>query len=109
MTLHLETWHVISLVLTLGGMFFGAGKLFFSRFEDSMKERDKTLFDVVDKLEKGQNQHAKELHRLETDMLKMQADLPKTYVHKDDFNRAFTVVDAKLDKIWEKLPKRGNE
>lgn len=108
MTLYLETWHVISLLITIATMLFGAGKAFFSRFEKSMKERDKTLEDVVKRLEAAQDQHGKEIHRLETDMLKMQADLPKTYVHRDDFTREYTTVNAKLDRIWQSLPKRGD-
>lgn len=101
MTLTLETWHVISLLLTIGGMLIGAGKAFFNRFEKSMKERDKTLEAVVRRLESGQAQHSQEIHRLEKDMLNIKVELSEKYVNKMDFNRTFTVVDAKLDRLYE--------
>lgn len=101
MTLTLETWHVISLVITIAGMLFGAGKAFFSRFEKSMKERDKSLEDVVKRLENGQAQHSREIHRLEKEMLNIKVELSEKYVNKMDFNRTFTVVDAKLDRLYE--------
>lgn len=100
MTLTLETWHVISLIITIFGGLVGGAKLFFGRVEDSIKQRDQQLADALQKIDDKLAVESKEIRRIDRDLLKLQAQLPQTYVHKDDFNRSFTVIDAKLDKLW---------
>jgi len=38
---------------------------------------------------------------LEKDLLRLQADLPVTYVRREDFIRYETIVNTKLDRIWD--------
>lgn len=100
MILELETYQAAGLALTIGGSIWGAGKAFFTRFETALRERDDGLKDELGKLSRQVGIQTAEVRQLEKDLLRLKAELPAKYVSREDFNRTFTVVDAKLDKLY---------
>lgn len=103
MTLTLETWHVISLIITIFGGLVGGAKLFFGRVEDSIKQRDQQLADALDKIDAKLEKESEAIRRIDRDLLTLKAELPREYVTKNDFVRSFTVVEHKLDALANKL------
>ncbi len=117
MLMQIELWHLISLLLAFFGCVAGFGKLLLSQFEKRQAERavaqEKSLderFKAQEEARKAAAEHwdqrfsglesaAKEWVRVEREFLEWKADLPMTYVMRDDYVRNQTVIEAKLDSV----------
>ena len=100
MTLQVDFWQLLGFGLTLlsgfAGIIFGAGRLIASQFQSRIDER----FDV---LQKAREAEAQGITNLERDFLRFQADLPLQYVRREDYVRGQSVIEAKLDALYNKL------
>lgn len=67
-------------------------KVLLASFEKRLGERFAT-----------QDRDIAKLAELERDFLKFQAELPMQYVHRSDYVRNQTVIEAKLDGLRDKL------
>lgn len=105
---HLETYQLMMLVLTIGGSIWGAGKAFFNRVEHSIRERDDNLAQALNNLGSKLDKESEAIRQLEREFLEFKADLPKEYVDKKDFIRSFTVVEAKIDALQSTLSNLGS-
>lgn len=108
MTFSLEPYQLIMLILTIGGSIWGAGKAFFNRVESSIKEKDETLAKALRSLSDKLDKESEAIHRLDREILKLKADLPREFVAKEDFIRSFTVVEVKIDAVQNTLNLRLN-
>lgn len=106
MTVQMELWHLIGLLLAFFGCVGAFGAILLSQFEKRQAER----FAAQEVARKEGMAHwdqkfisleasAREWIRLERDFLKFKADLPMTYVIRDDYVRNQTVIEAKLDAL----------
>lgn len=106
MLIQIELWHLITLLLSFFGCVGAFGKLLLSQFEKRQAER----FEAQEVARKASADHwdqrfsileaaAKEWVRIERDFLAWKADLPMTYVMRDDYVRNQTVIEAKLDAV----------
>lgn len=106
MLIQIELWHLITLLLAFFGCVGAFGKLLLSQFEKRQAER----FEAQEVARKASADHwdqrfsileaaAKEWVRIERDFLEWKADLPMTYVMRDDYVRNQTVIEAKLDAV----------
>lgn len=92
MTVEFELWQLISLAVSIAVAFVGLGKLLLVQItrnveralgqikEDSLKWRD-----------------------LERDFLRHLAELPVHYVRREDYVRGQTVIESKLDALFQAL------
>lgn len=101
MTLELEAYQAIGLLLTIAGSIWGAGKALFARFDASLRERDDSLEVAISNVSKQLQRQSGEVRQIEKDLLLLKAELPEKYLPRADFNRTFTVVEAKLDRLYE--------
>lgn len=101
MILELEAYQAIGLLLTIAGSIWGAGKAFFARFDTALRERDDSLEIAISNVAKQVQQQTNEVRQIERDFLLLKAELPEKYLTRMDFNRTFTVIDAKLDRLYE--------
>lgn len=85
------TW-AISLLGIFSTLVFGLVKLLLSQMEKRLGERFAT-----------QDKEIAKLAELERDFLRFQAELPMQYVHRQDYVRNQTVIEAKLDGLRDKL------
>lgn len=106
MLIQMELWHLISLLLFFFGAIGGFGKILLSQFEKRQAERFKAMESVReeaadhwDKRFTALETAAKEWTRVERDFLSWKADLPMTFVMRDDYVRNQTVIEAKLDSV----------
>lgn len=114
MKIELELWHLILMLLAFFGCVAAFGKVLLDQFEKRQEER----FKAIDKArEEGQRAlhttfeaHITEerrtvdsLKELERDFLKWQAELPIHYVRREDYVRGQSVIEAKLDALYNKL------
>lgn len=103
MILELEAYQAIGIALTIMGSIWGAGKAFFARFDRALRERDDSLELAISKVSAQVQQQTDEVRQIEKDFLLLKAELPEKYLTRADFNRTFTVVEAKLDRLYELL------
>lgn len=114
MTVQVEFWQLITLLLAFLGFLGAAGKLLLSQIDRRLNER----FATIEKArEEGQatwrqtfTQHLDEerretdlLRNIEREFLRFQAELPLQYVRREDYVRGQSVIEAKLDALYNKL------
>lgn len=92
MTLSVELWQLVSLLLTLSALLAGFGKLLLAQIQRSLDQR----FRAVEK-------QAGEWQALERSFLRFQADMAVQYVRREDYVRGQSVIEAKLDAIASEL------
>lgn len=109
MILELEAYQVIGVLLTVAGSIFGAGKALFARFDASLRERDDSLKKELDKVAGNLSSETDAIRKLDREMLELKAELPREYVAKADFIRSFTVVEGKLDAVYNLIIKQKNK
>lgn len=114
MTVQVEFWQLITLLLSFLGFLFAAGKLLLSQIDRRLNDR----FETIEKArEEGQatwrqtfTQHLEEerretdlLRNIEREFLRFQAELPLQYVRREDYVRGQSVIEAKLDALYSEL------
>lgn len=114
MTVQIEFWQLITLLLAFLGFLFAAGRVLLSQIDRRLDDR----FEAIEKArEDGQTswrhtftQHLDEERRetelmrnIEREFLRFQADLPLQYVRREDYVRGQSVIEAKLDALYNKL------
>lgn len=106
MTIQLELWHLITLLLAFFACVGVFGQVLLTQFERRLGERFKaqdaarsTDLEHWDKRFTTLEDAAREWVRVEREFLEWKADLPMTYVMRDDYVRNQTVIEAKLDSV----------
>lgn len=110
MTVQLELWHLITLLLAFFGCVGAFGKILIGQFEKRLNERfesqDKARETGSKALQDTLNQHladerklAAQMVSLERDFLTWKAELPLQYVRREDYVRNQTIIEAKLDSV----------
>ena len=114
MMLTLDLWQMISLLLAFFGTVAGFGKILLVEFEKRLDDRFEAQDDAREEGQKALRQkfaehiseerrNADALQSLERDFLRWQADLPISYVRREDYVRGQVVIEAKLDNLYNKL------
>lgn len=114
MKIEMELWHLVWLLLAFFGCVGAFGKVLLDQFEKRLGERfsaQTAAQQVADtSLQNTLQQHLGELKKtsakvgdLERDFLNWKAELPEKYVRRDDYIRGQTVIEAKLDAVYERL------
>lgn len=110
MMVQIELWNLILLLLAFFGCVGAFGKILLSQVEKRQAERFKTqelarqaASEHWDKRFTYLESAAKEWGRIERDFLLFKAELPMTFVMRDDYVRNQTVIEAKLDGLALRL------
>lgn len=121
MTLKVEFWQLVTLMVSFLGFVFAAGKVLLSQTDKRLDQRFDTLETI--RSESARNweskftelmaQHRAEMERhkeeakgwqeLEREFLKFRASLPLEYVRREDYVRNQTIIEAKLDALALKI------
>ena len=96
MTVQLEAWHVVSLVIALITAFWAIAKLLMTQAQKHQDQR----FDVIESRIANEAGH---WDRMERDLLTLKAELPLQYVRREDYIRGQSVIEAKLDGLATKF------
>ncbi len=110
MTVQLELWQLITLLLAFLSATWAFGKALFRQVDQRLEERfaaqEQLRVDATarwdkrfDELQQAQATEAQQWQRVERDLFKLRAELPKEYVRREDHIRFETVINAKLDAL----------
>lgn len=114
MSLSMELWQLLSLLLGFLGALVGLAKVLLAQIDkrldarfaamelarqESTRHWDERFGSVLNQ----QQREAENWQRLERDFLRFQADLPVAYVRREDYIRGQSVIEAKLDALYNKL------
>lgn len=94
-----ELWQLLSMLVGIGAVFTGLGKLLLFQHARHIDERFDGFAAKFLALEQADIKEQEALRSLERDLLRMQAELPEKYVRREDYIRGQTVIEAKLDAI----------
>ena len=118
MNVQIELWalltFLIGLLVTFLGCVFGFAKVLGGQIDKRLDEKflaqetareagAKSLREHIDRYIGLADRTATQVTNLERDFLKWQADLPVHYVRREDYVRGQTVIEAKLDALYNKL------
>lgn len=118
MTVQIEFWQLISamagLIVAFLTFAFGAGRLLLSQMDRRLTERfngqeesrtiaqkhwDEKFSNII-----NQNRRdAEDLQRIEREFLALRAELPLNYVRREDYIRGQSVLEAKMDALYNRL------
>lgn len=123
MTMTLELWQLILLLIAFLGACAGAGKLLLGQVLLGMDERfeaqDKAaaanreqVSRRLDGLESASRAEREQWQRVERELLNLKAELPLHYVRREDYVQAIATIMAKLDAMalrFENILLRGKQ
>ncbi|WP_334158669.1 hypothetical protein [Oryzomicrobium sp.] len=118
MTMQVDLWtlltFLIGLLLTFLACIFGFAKVLGAQIDKRLEERfkaqeqaretgAKALREAIDTYAEEGKRTAEQVAALERDFLEWKAELPIYYVRRDDYIRGQSVIEAKLDALYNKL------
>ena len=114
MQVTLDLWHVISLAVSFFGASAAAGKLLLSQTQRHLDTRftaqetaraanHDQVSRRLDSMEEAARSEMGNWQRIERDLLKLQADMPRHYVRREDYLRGQSVIESKLDGLALKI------
>lgn len=123
MSIQLELWHFILLIITFVTAIFAVAKLLlgqtlksiddkFSAQEASSRSFKDQLSKRLDGLESASRDERDQWQRIERELLTLKADLPLNYVRREDYVQAVATIMAKLDAMsmrFENILLRGQK
>lgn len=92
MSLQIELWQLISLIMAGCGALATLGKVLLMQIDKRLEQR----FGIVER-------DIENWRRLEREFQELRVDLPLQYVRREDYVRNQTVIEAKLDALALKL------
>ncbi|EAA9933514.1 hypothetical protein DKU74_20070 [Salmonella enterica subsp. salamae] len=96
MTIQVEFWTLVGFLISFIGAICGLARWLFSNAEARQAARFMSL-------EQTMKEAATRWSTLEREFLEFRAQLPVDYVRREDYIRGQTVIEAKLDAVYEKL------
>jgi hypothetical protein len=118
MHVQIELWalltFLIGLLVTFLGCVFGFAKVLGGQIDKRLEERfsaqdaarregQKVTHAALTAHLEEERRDAEVIRNLEREFLRFQADLPVHYVRREDYVRGQTVIEAKLDALYNKL------
>lgn len=92
MTITVEFWHLVGMLLSFLGCCFGFAKILVAQFQNSMHERYQNQQRVNEKVED-----------LERQINNINATLPLNYVLREDYIRGQAILESKMDTLHKIL------
>ena len=103
MTVQVEFWSLVLLLLAFFAACGGAGKLLLRQVQRSMDQQFSSLSRRLESIELENREEASQWQRVERELLRFQAELPMNYVRRDDYIRGQSILEAKLDGLAGKI------
>lgn len=107
MMLQIEFWQLVSLCFTGLGLFAGVlWKLVTEGLKQAKANQSLSQEQVLkrlDAIDSSNREVAQKYDSLDRDVMQLKLELAKEYVRREDYILGQAVLEAKLDKVYEKL------
>ena len=114
MKVELELWHMILLLMAFFGAVAGGCKLLLAEllkhqdFRADVQDRSRaefrrTFIERLDRVDAANKEEGSHWLRVERELHKLQLDLPREYVRRDDYVQAVASIMVKLDGMSMKF------
>ena len=107
MTLQVEFWHLLLLLLSLLGsacVAAGAiGRVLLAQLQRHLDQRFEGFDGQLAALDQGRKEEAAQLKQVERDLMELKISLPNSYVRREDYIRGQSIIENKLDSLALKL------
>lgn len=114
MTVQVDFWQLVLLLVAFFGCVGGFGKLLLGQMDKNLDEKFKAqeaarqagaqaLRETIERYTAQGEATAAQLQKLERDFLNWKAEVPIQYVRREDYIRGQAVIEAKLDSLYSKL------
>lgn len=103
MTLQVDFWQLVLLLLSFFGACAGAGSLLLRQTQKHLDEQHAQTSRRLDGIEATSREEAAQWQRVERELLTLKAELPLHYVRREDYIRGQTVLEAKMDMVGAKV------
>lgn len=91
------------LLVTGVGALIASLRWFLSAVETRQMASMKRLHDRLDKLAEDRQKDSVQWRNVERELLELKADLPKSYVRREDYIRGQSLLEAKMDTLAVKI------
>lgn len=109
MSIQVDFWQMVMLLLAFLGASAGAGKLLLNQMQSHLDQRFTHFDGRLKSVDFANKQEAREWRRVEREVLELKAELPRSYVRREDYIRGQTVLEHKLDALANKMERRNGQ
>lgn len=103
MTVQVDFWQLVLLLITFLGGCAGAFKLLLSQMQRHLDDRFGAVDARLTGIEVVNKEEAAQWARVERELMELKADLPLNYVRREDYIRGQSIIEAKLDGLAVKI------
>lgn len=114
MTVQVDFWQLVLLLIAFFGFVGAVGKLLLDQIDKRLDERAAAQEEIRKAAQKvwqkafddhmnADRRETEALHQLEKDFLRWQGELPLHYVRREDYLRNQTIIELKLDGLALRL------
>lgn len=108
-----EFWQILTVTITvvavINGLAIFANRFVVSKTVSTHKDQYKERLEAATKQCEDLASHVRNYQSVERQLLELKADLPVSYVRKEDFIRHEVAINAKLDRIYEVLSQQNRQ
>lgn len=106
-----EFWQILSATLSsvciITGIGIFANRMVLTKAMSTHRDEYKDRLEQAAKQCENLTNHVQNYQSVERQLLELKADLPVSYVRKEDFIRHEVAINAKLDRIYEVISKQS--
>lgn len=103
MTITVDFWQLVLLLLAFFGACAGAGKMLLGQTQRHLDDRFIVMGERLDGIEASNRDEAQQWRQVERELMELKGNLPLHYVRREDYIRGQSIIEAKLDGLAVKL------
>lgn len=107
MMLQIEFWQLVSMcaagLCTFAAVLWTLVRMGLSQAQATQEKSQAQVLQRLDAIDTANKDAATKTHQLERDLMQMKLEMAKEYVRREDYILGQAVLEAKLDKVYEKL------
>lgn len=97
MTVELELWHLILMLMTTVGAFWALAQMLIRTSQQHLSERFEALTKLLESQSNLIRAQSDDMRRIERDLMGLKADLPRDYVRREDYTQTIATIMTKID------------
>ena len=109
MTISVDFWQLVGITLTLLAGYAALGKLLLASTTRSINQQFEMLRHAIERVDNQHRVTEKDLRELYERHARMQTEMYRTFIDRQEFARQQTAVEHKLDSIYATIVSTGGK